>query len=290
MSAVPFTPDPQLYPFTSRWLDHDVGRVHYIDEGSGPTILFLHGNPTWSFLYRGVVVRLRQRFRCVAVDYPGFGLSARPDDYGYTPGEHADVVRDLVRHLDLHDLTIMGHDWGGPIGMRVAADETARVRALAMANTWYWPIDDWHLKAIGYVLGSAPMQKLLVDRNLMVERALPAGVALPLAAGVLDHYREAQPGPRARRGVAELARQLLAGAAWLGELEDDVRERLAGLPLLLVWGMQDLAFPARYIGRFRDDFEHVTIRRVPARHFVTEDAPAEVAAGLEEFVGGGGAP
>ena len=100
-----------------------MGKVHYIDEGVGRPILFLHGNPTWSFLYRGIVIRLRQKFRCIAVDYPGFGLSVRPEDYDYTPREHAGIVRDLVRSLDLRDLTIMGHDWGGPIGMRVAVDE-----------------------------------------------------------------------------------------------------------------------------------------------------------------------
>ena len=75
-----FTPSPELYPFESRWLPTTAGRVHYIDEGQGAPILFLHGNPTWSFLYRHLVVALRQEFRCVAVDYPGFGLSDRPSD------------------------------------------------------------------------------------------------------------------------------------------------------------------------------------------------------------------
>lgn len=86
---IDFTPDPKLYPFGSRWFDSTAGRVHYIDEGSGPPILFCHGNPTWSFLYRHIVRALRDRFRCVAVDYPGFGLSDRPDGYGYTVEEHA---------------------------------------------------------------------------------------------------------------------------------------------------------------------------------------------------------
>jgi haloalkane dehalogenase len=282
----PFTPNRQLFPFTSRWLEHDVGPVHYVDEGAGDPILFLHGNPTWSFLFRGVIVRLRERFRCVAVDYPGFGLSSRPDDYDYTPAEHAGVVRDLVSHLDLRGLTVYGHDWGGPIGLRVAADEVTRVRALAMANTWYWPVDDWHLKAIGYALGSAPIQNLIRDRDVFVERLLPAGVSIPMAPEVIEHYRDAQPSPHARRGMAELARQILGGSAWLGDLEDDVRAHLTGLPLLLTWGVRDLAFPARYIGRFRDDFRHVTVRRLEARHFVTEDAPAEVAGALESFLGG----
>lgn len=124
----PFQPDRRLFPFESKWFECPEGPVHYVDEGAGPPILFLHGNPTWSFLYRGIVIRLRKHFRCIALDYPGFGLSARPDNYGYTPQEHASVVAGLVRHLDLKNLTIMGQDWGGPIGMRVAVDELPRLR------------------------------------------------------------------------------------------------------------------------------------------------------------------
>src|SRR5262245_48366233 len=82
---VHFTPSPALYPFESRWFETDGIRVHYIDEGTGRPILMCHGNPTWSFLYRKLIGRLRGRFRCVAADYPGFGLSDRPEGYGYTP-------------------------------------------------------------------------------------------------------------------------------------------------------------------------------------------------------------
>ena len=135
----PFVPDRALYPFDSRWFQSSVGQVHYLDEGSGPPILFLHGNPTWSFLYRGIVIRLRKLFRCIAMDYPGFGLSVHPPTYGYTAAEHADVVSELVRELGLDDLTIMGQDWGGPIGMRVALNERGRMRSMVMGNTWYWP-------------------------------------------------------------------------------------------------------------------------------------------------------
>ena len=113
-----------------------VGQVHYIDEDSGPPLLFLHGNPTWSFLYRGIVIRLRKHFRSIAVDYPGFGLSVHPHGYGYSAAEHTDVATELVRKLGLDNLTIMGQDWGGPIGMRVALNEREPMRSLVLGNTW----------------------------------------------------------------------------------------------------------------------------------------------------------
>ncbi|HSM60778.1 MAG TPA: alpha/beta fold hydrolase, partial [Longimicrobiales bacterium] len=202
----PFQPDRRLFPFESRWFESDVGPVHYVDEGVGVPILFLHGNPTWSFLYRGIVIRLRKRFRCIAVDYPGFGLSSRPDSYGYTPGEHAAVVSALVRHLDLQNLTIMGQDWGGPIGMRVALDEIERLRALVMGNTFYFPPDTLALKVFAYVMSSEPMQRLILKRNLYVEKLLPLAVKHAMAEEVLHHYREALPTPTSRVGVAELPR------------------------------------------------------------------------------------
>ena len=285
MSHVPpFTPDPRLFPFASKWFQSRVGRVHYIDEGVGPPILFLHGNPTWSFLYRGIVIRLRRRFRCIALDYPGFGLSERPRDYDYTPGEHAGVVRDFVRALDLRDLTIMGQDWGGPIGLRVAVDEISRLRALVMGNTWYWPLDAWHAKAFAYVLSMAPMQNLILQNNLFVEHIMPRGVKHPLADEVMAQYREALPTPSSRVGVAELPRQLMDASDWLGDLEDDVRDRLVNVPLLLTWGLLDWAFPRAYMERFREDFKLTRVERLDAKHFIQEDAPAEISRAIEDFL------
>jgi len=281
----PFDPDRRLFPFDSKWYESAVGPVHYIDEGSGPPILFLHGNPTWSFVYRGVVIRLRKRFRCVAPDYPGFGLSVRPEDYGYTPAEHADVVSALVRHLDLNDLTIMGHEWGGPIGLRVALDNVSRLRALVMGNTFYWPLDAWHVKAASYVLSSAPMQTQILRHNFYVEKVMPAAVKYPFAEEVLHHYREALPTPKSRIGVAELPRQLTEATPWLADLADEIRDHLANVPVLLAWGIDDVGFPRHFMERFRDEFNLVTIRRLDAKHYIQEDAPGEIAEAIEDFLG-----
>src|SRR5260370_24765656 len=112
-----FSPDRSLFPFESRWFDGAGPRLHYVDEGRGPAVVMFHGNPTWSFLYRKVILALRDHFRCVAVDYPGFGLSERPAGYRYTAAEHAAVVGKLVDHLGLDDFLRFGHDWSVPIGM-----------------------------------------------------------------------------------------------------------------------------------------------------------------------------
>src|SRR5215212_3822374 len=93
--------DAELYPFEDRWLELDGHVLHYVDEGDGAPLLMLHGNPTWSFTWRGVIQGLRDRYRCIAVDLPGFGLSTAPaTGYGFTPPEHAGVIERFVQELD----------------------------------------------------------------------------------------------------------------------------------------------------------------------------------------------
>jgi haloalkane dehalogenase len=283
-AAAPFVPDRRLFPFKSRWFQSTVGQVHYIDEGSGPPILFLHGNPTWSFLYRGIVIRLRKRYRCIAVDSPGFGLSPQPADYGFTPAEHAVVMTELVRGLGLKDLTVMGQDWGGPIGIRVALNDPDRIRALVMGNTWYWPLQALHMKAFSSLLSSGPGQRQILNKNAFVERILPFAVKHKLAPEVLAHYRGPFPTPQSRAGVAEFPRQLVHSWSWLNDIAAQVPEVLGAKPLLLTWGTADLAFPASFMDRFRTDFTTVRIERLDAKHYIQEDAPGEIADAIQAFI------
>lgn len=279
-----YRPDPRLFPFESRWLESSVGPVHYIDEGSGPPILFLHGNPTWSFLYRGIVIRLRDSFRCIAMDYPGFGLSRHPSSYGYTPAEHAGIVGELIDHLDPDGLTIMGQDWGGPIGMRVALDHLTRLRALVMGNTWYWPLDAWHMKAFAGLMSTGWVQQQILKRNLFVERIMPMAVQHSLPQEVLNEYRGVLPTPVSRVGVAEFPRQLTRAAPWLADVENGVRRELSNVPLLLTWGIHDMAFTPAFMDRFRADFSDLRVTRLEAKHYIQEDAPAEIAEAISSFL------
>ncbi len=278
-SAVGFRPSPDLYPFVSRWFESSAGRVHYVDEGQGVPILFCHGNPTWSFLYRGIVIRLRDRFRCVAVDYPGFGLSDRPPAYGYTPGEHARVVGELVDHLALDGLVVMGQDWGGPIGTWVATSKPERIQGLVLGNTWIGPSDRLASKVFSRVLSSPPMRQAILRANAFVELLLPLGVARRLSPEVMEHYRAVQPTPDAREGVAEFPRQILAARPWLAELEGRVAASLSSKPVLLTWGMRDPVFrPRLFLPLLRATFGDVTlVRLTEAKHFIQEDAPGEIA-------------
>ncbi|MFZ1993605.1 MAG: alpha/beta fold hydrolase [Solirubrobacteraceae bacterium] len=278
-----FTPSTELYPFESRWLQSAAGRVHYIDEGSGRPILMCHGNPTWSFLYRHLILQLRDRFRCIAVDYPGFGLSERPADYGYTPGEHAAVVGELVDELDLSEMIVMGHDWGGPIGLSVACAYADRVGGLVLGNTWFWAADR-RARMFSKVMSSRPLQRAILKRNLFTERILPSGINRKLSPEEFDHYRGVQPTPQDRIGVAELPKQIITATPFLAALERDVETKLADQPVLITYPMRDPAFPAKTVlPRMRETFSDAEITELPdAKHLFLEDAPQEVAAAILE--------
>jgi haloalkane dehalogenase len=284
MTADPYRPDPRLFPFESRWFASPVGKVHYLDEGTGPPILFLHGNPTWSFLYRGIIIRLRDRFRCIAPDYPGFGLSEHPPDYRYTPAEHAKVIKALVESLQLDKLTIMGHDWGGPIGMWVARELVDRMAALVMSNTWYWPTEALHLRAFSWIVSTGYMQRLILRKSFFVERLMRIGVKHALPEEVLAQYRGPFPSLDSRAGVAEFPRQLSRSANWLMELQAGVRSTLGHLPLLLPWGIDDLAYTPAFMDMFRLDFPKARVVRLDAKHYVQEDVPGEISQAIRDFL------
>jgi haloalkane dehalogenase len=281
-----FTPSAELYPFESRWFTSSAGRLHYLDEGQGQPILMCHGNPTWSFLYRNVIRALRDRFRCIAVDYLGFGLSERPPGYGYTAAEHATVVGELASELDLSGLIVMGHDWGGPIGTSVASSDPGRVSGLVLGNTWFWPADR-RARMFSRAMSSPPMQWAIVKRNFFVERILPSGVNRKLSPEEMEHYRRVQPTPEARAGVAEFPRQIVAATPLLAQLAEAVPRELGAKRVLVTFPMRDVAFrPDDVLPRMRQAFSDAEILELPqAKHYFVEDAPDEVAEAIARRFG-----
>ena len=275
---IDFVPDKTLYPFESRWFDGAGPSVHYIDEGQGPAVVMFHGNPTWSFLYRKVIKELGGQFRCIAMDYPGFGLSERPSAYGYTSAEHALVIGRLVDHLNLDQFIVMGQDWGGPIGMTVALERADRVAGMVFANTWYWPAQG-SLATFSVVMSTPMAQWLILRRNAFVNFIMPRSVATPMEPAVFMTYQDAQPTPEARRGVAEFPRQIRRARPMLEQLATNAPKALGSKPVELVWAMKDPAFGnVAVLARWERDFPSAHVTKIEnANHYIQEDAPAELA-------------
>ena len=280
----------RLYPFESRFFTTPGGRMHYVDEGAGAPVVFLHGNPSWSFEFRGLVADLRDRFRCVAPDHLGFGLSARPGRVEeHHPAAHAENFIALMHHLGLDDVTLFLADWGGPIGLEFARRHPERVARLVIANTWAWPVDnDLHFVAFSRLMGGLLGRFLITRRNLFVNRVMPAAVGdrSCLTAEVMDHYRQALPTPAARAACAALPRYIVAASDWLRAIWDE-REKFAAKPALLLWGHRDIAFRRKELDTWRAALHAYELHEFPDRgHFLAEETPGEIAPLLRRFLSG----
>jgi haloalkane dehalogenase len=278
-SAPPRPPwlDEKLYPFRSHFIEIAGNRIHYIDEGQGPTLLLLHGNPTWSFLYRHIIPRLSRQFRCVAVDYPGFGLSAPGPGYGFKPREHSAVLEQFVLALDLREIGLMVQDWGGPIGLGFAGRHPDRIRALLIGNTWAWPAQGTkHLTWFSRIAGGPLGRFLILNFNAFVNVLLPSGVSKALSPAEMRAYRGPFPTRASRRPTAIFPREILHSREYLAEVEANLG-RLSQKPALILWGDRDTGFRDGERARFERIFSHHRMRILRgAKHFVQEDAPDQI--------------
>lgn len=265
--------DRAKYPFATHWLDTEGGRMHYVDEGSGPPIMLVHGTPTWSFLYRRLIKELSGSYRCIAADLPGFGLSEKPEEYGYRPAEQARVLSRLIEHLGLRDLVLVVHDFGGPIGLSYAIKHPENVRALVLFNTWMWSLKGDRQYELGGKLMGGPVGRLLYTRMNFSPRVILRSAWAEkdkLTKEVHAQYLGPFPTPRDRRSTSVYARELLGSSDWYEGLWNR-RDRIANLPALILWGEKDSAF-GKQLPRWRELLPHAEVHTFPnAGHFVPEE-------------------
>jgi len=264
------------YPFAPHWLEIGTERMHYVDEGHGDPALLLHGEPTSSFLWRKIIPQLPGRV--VAPDLIGFGRSDKREDIGwYSYDRHVDSIARLVQELDLTGLTLVVHDWGGPIGLRVAVEHPERVDRLVLLNT-------------GIGGGSAPSERWLRFREVVRElggaldigRLVEAGTAQGLDDDVRAAYDAPFPTPESKAGALAFPEMVPTepehpNTAPMNKVRDALRRW--DKPALVVWGAEDTILPD---GIARAMVELIPGARAPvlidgASHFLQEDRPDEVA-------------
>lgn len=288
------------YPFTSRFTTVNGRRMHYIDEGSpdAPAVLLLHGNPTWGYLWRDVVPPLQAAgLRVIVPDQIGFGLSEKP----HSPAAHgldqhtANLVA-LLDRLDLHEVTVVCHDWGGPTGLGAVLTRPHRVAAVAVMSTWAWtdPSSDFHQRVLPWRLMHAP----LVGPYLLGTHAAMPGRGMYLS--VVDRPGFAERSQPANTEVLTDPDERLLTWTWprsipLGRPSDLTTERFtwleAGiralrLPATVIWGREDDVFPLDvFAAHWHDVWPHAEgTHEVTGRHFLQEDSGVAIGRLLADFV------
>ena len=276
-----------LYPFKSNVLDSGGLRYHYIDEGTGPPIVMLHGNPTWSFYYRELVEALRDTHRCIVPDHIGCGLSDKPGDaqYSYTLSRRVVDLEYLLDHLNItENVSLVLHDWGGMIGMAAAVRRPERIARIVILNTAaFMPPNNkplpWQLKLLRR---KGTLSEFLVrGLNLF---AWPAtwmatvkGLAPEVKAGLLAPYDSWANRIATLRFVQDIPTGDGDPAYGVARQTDDGLQKLSAKPMLICWGMKDFVFDADYLAEWQRRFPNAQVHRFRnAGHYVLEDARDEV--------------
>jgi haloalkane dehalogenase len=285
--TVPEWVDRSGYHFTHRWMDVGAGRLHYLDEGTGPPLVLVPGNPDWSFSWRHLVHRFRQHYRCIVPDHLGFGLSDKPAHWSYLPRDHAHNLAALLEQCAVDQATLMVSDWGGPIALSWAVRNRQRVSALVVENSWCWDVrDDWYYRAYAGVVGGAPGRWLIRNFNLFAGPLLRAVVGNKAALTPAEHahFKKQFGRPEERHGVATFPGQVTASGPWLQQIWDQL-EPLARTPALFLWGQKDPAFREKELQRWLTRFTDAEVHRLPGvGHLPHLEAPGPVGDRLEAFL------
>lgn len=289
----------ELYPFESHFLPLSGLRLHYVD--SGPTIaavaksdqstcLFVHGNPTWSFYWRNLILGLHDQHRCVAVDHMGCGLSDKPQTYPYSLRQHTANLVALIDELNLQNITLVAHDWGGAIGLGAAVARRDKFSRLVLLNTGAFPPPyiPWRIQACRIpVLGTVAIRgfNAFAGAALTMATERPHGLELQVQSGLIAPYHDWASRVAVDAFVKDIPwRSSHPTYGVLETLEKSLRN-LADLPVELIWGMKDWCFTPQCLQRFRQHFPHAQIMELAqAGHYVVEDQPAEVLNEIRRFL------
>lgn len=280
--------DTNEYPFRHNYFRAPAGIIHYVDEGAGEPVVFVHGNPSWSFQFRKVIRGLAGTCRCIAPDHLGFGLSGKPLEWSYLPEDHARNLDLLLESLDLKGITIVVGDWGGPIGLSYAIRHPGRVRNIVITNTWLWPVrGDWYYRLFSGLVGGPIGRGLIYHRNFFVKTIMPSmfGTKSRLTPEIHRQYIEPLRNPEERKGCWVFPARIIGSSDWLQSLWDN-HAVLEDKEILVAWGMKDIAFRKKELDRWTSTFPGArVVQYEDTGHFVSEERPADLADGIRELTG-----
>jgi haloalkane dehalogenase len=269
--------DTALYPFESKYLQLETGKMHYVDEGKGETILFIHGTPTWSFLYRDFIRTLSKGYRCIAIDHLGFGLSESPSDSPGTPEWHAQNLSGFIQKMGLRDITLVVHDFGGPIGLAAGSEHPDRIKRVVMFNTWLWATKDRKdVQKIDKLVNGWLGKYLYLNMNFSPKVLLKKGFAdkQNLGKAVHNHYTKPFPNKVSRHALLHLAQALAGSSDWY-QAQWEQLDWLSSKPCLILWGTEDKFIDTGNFQKWKERFPHARSRSFNCGHFVQEERTEE---------------
>lgn len=279
--------DASLYPFKSKYMPLEAGQMHYIDEGKGEVLLFVHGTPTWSFLYRNFIRELSGEYRCVAIDHLGFGLSEKPESLSGTPQDHAKNLSEFIRKMDLQNITLVVHDFGGPIGLAAGIDNARRINKIVLFNSWLWETkDNADAQKIDKLINGRLGKFLYLHLNFSPKVLLKKGFSdkKNLPKQVHKHYLKPFPNKSSRIPLLNLAKALVGSSDWYQNQWRHL-DKLADKDWLILWGAEDEFITTKYLDKWRKRLPNARIRELACGHFIQEEKTGESISEIRGFMG-----
>ncbi len=279
--------DEQLYPFQSRFVEVEGNRIHYIDEGIGPTLFFVHPGVGWSFMYSEIIQELRGRFRCVALDLPGFGLSPAAPGYQHTLTGDSRLLERFISTLGLTDVTLFSHDLTGSIALGVVARRPEWFRAVVILPSFAWPVESYRkVYPMIQLIGSPIFRFLSTHFNFFLEYTLKNITKKPKQP-FSDLEKQAYRGPNLDRAVRRYPHDLFKSVTKSHDYLADLEKRLSAIqvmPALLIFGDQDATIKMGWLARLERIFpRHRTIIMKGSHHFPQIYDSAAVASAIRSF-------
>jgi haloalkane dehalogenase len=271
-------------------MEIDGQRLHYVDEGAGEPLLFVHGNPTWSFYWRNLILGLRDRYRCVAVDHIGCGLSDKPQKYEYTLTRRIGDLVDVVQRLDLRGATLVAHDWGGAIGLGAVQQLRERFSRIVLFNTGAFPppFVPWRIAACRIpVFGTLALRGLNAFSRAALSMAVEKHerMTADVRAGLLAPYDSWQ----YRVAIDAFVKDIPFSPRYptwqtLERIEAGLGS-LGTMPIQLIWGMRDWCFRPECLERFILHWPQAEVHRLDdCGHYVVEDAHERIVPLMRDFL------
>ncbi|MCA9838393.1 MAG: alpha/beta fold hydrolase [Trueperaceae bacterium] len=275
----------QTYPFESHYYHLPEGKLHYVMEGQGEAMVMIHGTPEWSFVYRELIKAFRSQFCCIAADHLGFGLSDKPD-ISYAPELQAERLEQFLNHLKLKDITLIVHDFGGPIGLAYAQKYPEKIKRIVIMNSWLWPVKADPFYSVFSHLMLTPLGKWMYLQQSFSARVIMKRAFADksqLSPDLHAQYLKVFPTPQSRKATLDYAQSFIKSDDWFTSLWQN-RDKLKAIPAQFIWGMKDIAFKAKDLARFQSLFDHYETKNLAVGHFPQEEAPEEVISTVARFV------
>lgn len=278
--------DRTEYPFSANYFKVNNQNLHYIDEGHGEVILFVHGTPSWSFDYRNIIKGLTSDYRCIAIDHIGFGLSDKPKEYDYSTQNHSKTLEKFVLEKQLENITLVIHDFGGPIGLNFAIQHPEKIKNLIILNSWLWSSEnDPEYIKLKKILKSSLLPFLYLNLNFSPKYILPKSFGdNKLPKKLLKQYTKPFADKTQRNGALAFAKSLLNDQDWFEELWNK-RKTISDKPTLFIWGMKDAVIKPHNLEKFQSGFINSTpIKLETSGHFPQEEQPEKVINAIFDFI------